>query len=256
MSNSKYYWLKLQKDFFKRHDIKIIENMPNGKDYIIFYLKLLCESTAHEGKLRFSDEVPYSDEMLSIITDTNIDTVRNAIKMFEELKMIDVLDDGTYFMKQVEKMVGCETEWAEKKRIYREKQKQLLLTDNTETKKDNVRQEIEIEKEIDKEIDKNKKKKKKKDTPPKNKYGEYQNVLLTDDEYNKLHQKYTNADELIKHLDWYIEEKHYKSDSHYIAIIRWVADAVEEKKQRNKNKSTNQQPTTSNPFLQKLLQES
>ena len=41
MADKKYYWLKLKKDFFKRHDIQIIENMPNGKDYVLFYLKLL-----------------------------------------------------------------------------------------------------------------------------------------------------------------------------------------------------------------------
>ena len=40
MSEKKFYWLKLKKDFFKRHDIKIIEDMENGKDYILFYLKL------------------------------------------------------------------------------------------------------------------------------------------------------------------------------------------------------------------------
>ena len=53
----RYYWLKLKRDFFKRHDIKIVEQMPNGKDYILFYLKLLCESVDHEGNLRFSDEI-------------------------------------------------------------------------------------------------------------------------------------------------------------------------------------------------------
>ena len=115
----KYFWLKLQKDFFKRHDIRIIESMPNGKDYILFYLKLLCESTSHEGNLRFSDTIPYSESMLATITNTNIDIVRNAIKVFVELHMIDILDDGTYFMSEVQKMIGYETEWAKKKREYR-----------------------------------------------------------------------------------------------------------------------------------------
>lgn len=153
--NKKYYWLKLQKDFFKRHDIRIIENMPNGKDYILFYLKLLCEATSHDGNLRFSDTIPYSVEMLSTITNTNVDIVRSAIKIFNELHMIEILDDGTYFMNEIQKMIGSETEWAKKKREYREKQK-LLPMDNQRTKKDNVRQEIEkeIEKELDIEIEK------------------------------------------------------------------------------------------------------
>lgn len=169
MSNQvkKYYWLKLQKDFFKRHDIRIIETMENGKDYILFYLKLLCESTSHEGRLRFSDTIPYNESMLSTITNTNIDIVRNAIKIFEELHMIDILDDGTYFMNEVKKLVGSETEWARKKRNYRENANVQIesedikmvenghLKDNVLNKKDVVRQEIEIEKEIELKKDNN-----------------------------------------------------------------------------------------------------
>ena len=34
----KKYWLKLDKDFLKSPQIKVIKNMCNGKDYIIFYL--------------------------------------------------------------------------------------------------------------------------------------------------------------------------------------------------------------------------
>ncbi len=117
----KYYWLKLQRDFFKRHDIRIIEGMPNGKDYLLFYLKLLCESIDHEGNLRFSDQIPYNEDMLATITNTKVDIVRTAIKVFTQLNMMDVMDDGTYYMSEVEKMMGSETVWAEKKREYREK---------------------------------------------------------------------------------------------------------------------------------------
>ncbi|EKN40099.1 putative phage replisome organizer, partial [Clostridium botulinum CFSAN001627] len=31
--SKKYYWLKLQDNFFDREEIKIVENMPNGKEY-------------------------------------------------------------------------------------------------------------------------------------------------------------------------------------------------------------------------------
>jgi len=143
----KYYWLKLQKDFFKRHDIRIIEAMPNGKDYILFYLKLLVESITHEGHLRFSDTIPYNAEMLSTITSTNIDVANSAIKIFTQLELMDICDDGTIFMNEVQKMVGAETDWAIKKRDYR-----LKLEDNDRTKKDNVRQEKEKEKEKEKDI--------------------------------------------------------------------------------------------------------
>ena len=103
MSDKKYYWLKLKKDFFKRHDIQIIESMPNGKDYILFYLKLLVESVDHDGELRFNDTVPYNEDMLSTITNTNIDVVRSAMKVFTQLKMIDLMEDKTYRMNEITK---------------------------------------------------------------------------------------------------------------------------------------------------------
>lgn len=125
----KYFWLRLKRDFFKRHDIQIIESMPNGKDYILFYLKLLCESVDHEGNLRFSDEIPYNEQMLATITNTNIDIVRTAIIAFSELGMMDIMDDGTYYMNGVEKLIGSETYWAEQKRKQRAK-KTIIMNEN------------------------------------------------------------------------------------------------------------------------------
>ena len=153
MGDKKYYWLKLKRDFFKRHDIRIIEEMPNGKEYLLFYLKLLVESIDHEGELRFSDTVPYNEQMLSVITNTNIDVVRSAMKLFIELKMIDVQDDATIYMAEVNKMIGSavDNDNANRQRRFREKQKQLALperydgvTKNNESK--SIEKDIEIEK--------------------------------------------------------------------------------------------------------------
>ena len=146
MAEKKYYWLKLKRDFFKRHDIRIIEEMPNGKDYVLFYLKMLLESIDHEGNLRFSDTIPYNEKMLSVVTNTNIDIVRSAMKMFIELKMIDVLDDKTIYMIETEKLIGSETGWAEKKRLQRAKK------DNVPKLSEKCPTEIEKEKEKDKDI--------------------------------------------------------------------------------------------------------
>lgn len=165
--NGKYYWLKLKKDFFKRHDIRIIEAMPNGKDYILFYLKLLVESVDHEGALRFSDTIPYNDEMLATITNTNVDIVRSALKVFTELKMIDVLDDSTIYMSEVSKMIGsaADNDNAIRQQRFRDKQKEKpAVLDSSVTKnnasvtervtKSNESKSIDIEKEKDIDIDK------------------------------------------------------------------------------------------------------
>jgi len=153
--DKKYYWLKLKKDFFKRHDIQIIESMPNGKDYLLFYLKLLVESVDHDGNLRFNDTIPYNENMLSTITNTNVDMVRSAMKIFVELKMIEVLEDKTIFMNEIQKMLGTETYWAEQKRKQRENDIKILgqCPQNVQAVSNVSNLELDIDKDIDKEID-------------------------------------------------------------------------------------------------------
>ena len=147
----KYYWLKLEKNFFKRHDIQIIEDMENGKDYVLFYLKLILESMNHEGRLRFNDLVPYNDKMLATITNTNIDAVRSAIKVFQQLGLMEVWEDQTIFIHDTQKMLG---ESKSTERVQRFRARQKLLGNVTETL-----HETELEKELELEIDKEKKKK-------------------------------------------------------------------------------------------------
>lgn len=159
----KYYWLKLKRDFFKRHDIRIIEEMPNGKDYILFYLKLLLESVDHEGELRFSDTIPYNEQMLAVITNTNIDIVRSAMRVFSDLKMVELFDDQTIYMCEVQKLVGSESTAAERVRKHREKRKMLQC--NTDETKCNTEIEIYKEKEPKKEK-KGEEAKRKRFTPP------------------------------------------------------------------------------------------
>ena len=104
------YWLKLRRDFFKRHDIKIIESMPNGKHYVLFYLKLLLESVDHDGALRFSESVAYTDEMLAAITETDITTVSEAMEALTALKIVEIDDTGTIVLPYAVKSLGFEAD--------------------------------------------------------------------------------------------------------------------------------------------------
>ncbi len=153
-TGKKYYWLKLTGNFFKRHDIRIIKSQKNGKDYVIFYLTLLTESLDHNGYLRFNELIPYDPDMLSVVTDTDIDVVKSAIDLLERLKLIEILDDGTIFMTEVQRMVGSETDWARKKRIQRDGDIVPKLSPHSPF---DVRQEIEKELEIEKDIEKDNK---------------------------------------------------------------------------------------------------
>lgn len=64
-------------------------------------------------------------------------------------------------------------------------------------------------------------------------YGEFQNVLLTDAEYQKLEDRFnTRVPEIIEELSLGIESKGYKYKSHYAAILNW-----QRRKEENGGKS-------------------
>ena len=80
--------------------------------------------------------------------------------------------------------------------------------------------------------------------PSKHKYGEYQNVLLTDDEYAKLQEKFPHDyTERIETLSEGIARKGYKYKSHYLAILSWARNDKPKKE------------TSSNPWLDMLQEE-
>lgn len=251
-NNGKFYWLKLKRDFFKRHDITILESMPNGKEYSLFYLKLMLESIDHEGMLRFSEQIPYNEQMLAAITNTNVDTVRSAIKVLEQLKLLEILDDATIYMTEVENMIGSETKWAEKKRLYRENTNKIgqcpLPVLPMSDKSKSIEKDIELDKEL--ELDINTKEDDKEKCQPtsgftsapgkisKHKYGSFKNVLLTEEEYNKL-KAMENGEKAIEFLSNYREYKGYKAKSDYLAIRKWVFDALKEEEQKKARMSGN-----------------
>lgn len=251
--NKIYFWLKLKKDFFKRHDVRIMENMENGKEYILLYLKLLCESVDHDGNLRFSESKPYTADMISSITDTDKNIVTEALRIFEQLELLEIQDDGTFYMTKVPKMIGSETDWARKKRDFRQKKQEdedterttegqveditrttegqkRTLSDKRKSKSKSI--EIEIEK---KEVLEEKSAAEAAHTPTQSKptkhsFGEYNHVKLTTEEHRRLIEQYGEDDtaEAVRFLDEYIEEKGYKSKSHYLTMKKWVYNAVNE----------------------------
>ena len=90
--------------------------------------------------------------------------------------------------------------------------------------------------------------------PAKHSYGPFGNVMLLDDEYIKLAEKYGAdiRDEAIDFLDMYIAEKGYKTKSHYLAIIRWVVSAVNERRQKQRRGYQSNMPKSVQPTQERV----
>ena len=150
--NKKYYYLRLKENFFDSDELKILESMKDGYLYSNILLKLYLRSLKNDGKLVVNDRIPYNAEMLASVTGHQIGTVKQALSIFKDLGLIDVLENGAIYMLDIQNFIGKGSSEADRKREYR----QRIETDRTNVQT-NLRQiseksppeiEIELEKEI------------------------------------------------------------------------------------------------------------
>lgn len=121
MAKQGYYYLKLKENFFDNDEMKVLESMENGYLYSNILLKLYLKALKNEGKLTFNDYIPYDAKMLATITGHNIDVVEKAVKVFQALHLIEILDNGTIYMLDMQKMIGSISSEGVRKAEYREK---------------------------------------------------------------------------------------------------------------------------------------
>ena len=222
--NQKYYYMRLRADFFSRKDIILLESMPNGAVYCLILLKLLTASLENNGHLMLNEEIVMTPTMLATITRYDVGTVEKALQIFIQLGLVEQLPDNSYFMMELEGMVGKTSTEADRKRITRANVKALKEQEadkclpNVQDMSEKCPPEIEIEKETDikTEIDSDREI-----------YGRYKNVSLTPSEYESLKNEFPiYADKYIERLSEYMETKGKFYNNHYATILSWLKQDI------------------------------
>ena len=167
--SKKFYWLKIQEHFFDSDEMIYFDSIENGDKYIVIWMKILLKCLKDKddeeyGFLRFNDKLPYNDELLSKVLRCDLDNLRVAMKYFQDLGMVQIMDDKTIYIESVQKMIGKESDSAERMRLHRAKKKALgedkkeklemshsdvpcVISDPNKEVEVKVNKEIDIEKE-------------------------------------------------------------------------------------------------------------
>lgn len=163
----KYIWLKLQKDFFKRKELKKLRRLAGGAVYTVIYLEMQLLSLENNGKLYFEGvEDNFVDEM-ALALDENVEDVQMTVLFLQKHGLIEIGQEADEFiLPDVVKNIGSETASAERKRQQRlrEKEKKMLICDNVTPLSVEVttsHTEREKEREKDKDIEREKEEDKK-----------------------------------------------------------------------------------------------
>lgn len=134
--NKKYYYLKLKEGFFDSEDMKLLQGMKDGYVYSDILLKLYLRSLRQEGRLMYRGIVPYTPEMIATLTNHQVGTIERAMKIFEQMGFIEILDNGAIYMLDIQNFIGQSSSEADRKRSYRKSidaEKSRLLGDNNGT---------------------------------------------------------------------------------------------------------------------------
>lgn len=155
MSDSKkYYYLKLKESFFDSDEMKVLEAMPDGHKYSNILLKLYLKSLKNEGKLMLNDHIPYNTAMLATITNHSVGDVERALNILESLSLIEVLDNGSIYMLDIQTLIGKSSSEGDRKKAYRmrieaEKTGTKALGQTSGQLSDIRTPELELEKELE-----------------------------------------------------------------------------------------------------------
>ena len=214
----RYYWFKFKKDFFQQKQIRIIEGFPHGAEIILFYLKIMTESIETEGFLRVNETTPFNTQMLALICNTTEEFVENCMNIFLEFNMIKELEDKTLFLPEIQTLIGSETIWAEKKRIQRAKDNvpemsghcPTDINTNKNRNKDSICNMSFLDIFVDDEDI---------DADIRKKYGEYENVLLTDVQYQEIKKLFPSIyEKKIQDMSVYMKSHGKKYHDHFATL--------------------------------------
>lgn len=229
--NSKqYYWIKLQEDFFQSKEMKKLRKIAGGPVFTLIYLKMQLLGMKTGGKIFFDGVEDTFVEEIALTIDEEPENVAATLAFLEKTGLAKKIGDSEVYLPEVEKNTGSETKWAQYKRNKR------LLSGHCPTPvqiaSNDCPTEIEIEKEIELEIEIESEKEEKKreeaaassrPRPVKHKHGEYENVLLTDVEFEKLKAEFPNDwQQRIDNLSRYMKSKGTVYKDHLATIRNWA----------------------------------
>ena len=88
-------WIKITTDVFDDEKVLMIESMPSADSIIVIWFKLLtfAGKQNNDGVFLMSNRVAYTDEMLASIFRRDVNTVRLALKAFEQFGMVEIIDN-------------------------------------------------------------------------------------------------------------------------------------------------------------------
>ena len=148
MAEKRYWWLKLQEDFFRQKAMKKLRKMERGTTYTIVYLKMQLASLHNNGILMFDHLEENFAEELAYEIDENPEDVSATVEFLLQCGLLVELSEVERYLPEAVKNIGSEGASAKRVRELREREKQVVLQCNDDAlhcygEKEKSREDIE-----------------------------------------------------------------------------------------------------------------
>lgn len=150
--SKRYYWLKLQHDFFDSLRIKKLRKMAGGDTYVIIYLKMQLKAMNTGGVLTYTGlESDFAEELALDIAEEP-DNVKVTLAYLLSCGLAESSDNVNFFLPYAADNTGSETASTQRSRDCRAKKALQCNTNATKVQREcNVDKEKIKEESIDKE---------------------------------------------------------------------------------------------------------
>ncbi|PWG52817.1 phage replisome organizer N-terminal domain-containing protein [Ligilactobacillus salivarius] len=159
MTEKRYFWIKLQMDFWKSPVVKMLRKPSGGDTYAVIYLEMILLSLENNGYIYYSGVGDSFAEEIALVLDEETINVEFVLAFLKQKRLIEFSDDTSFkFTEDVTAdLVGSESASARRVRAYRKRQKtiaseQKALQCNTDETNRNLDIDIDKEKDIDNNI--------------------------------------------------------------------------------------------------------
>lgn len=244
-------WIKFYVNMFDNRKIRFIDTLPERDAILVIWFKLMALAGLINdgGEVYLTREIPYTDELLSAQFNRPLNTVRLALKTFEQLEMIEIVDDilqltnwqeyqGSEQLDRIKELGKI------RQKNFRDRKRITAKNDSNVTR--NVTESLRVTQGVTHDVTQSNAVDKIREEEDKNTllrecnapapareslFGPYENVKLTEEELEALKKDFPDAWlDMIANLSTYMQTHGAEYADHDAIMRKWAAEDAKKKK--------------------------
>ena len=142
----RYYWMKIDEEFFRQREIKALRKLDNGDSCVIVYQKMLAYSLRYENRIYFDNVEETFEEEIALVLDEDVEIIKITLAFLERVGLVERINEDELIFYQIDELTGTQSDNMQRVKRLRAKKKEeaknSTVIDNSNCDDNNVEGEI------------------------------------------------------------------------------------------------------------------